>query len=177
MGMDPSRDELDRLLAEAARGNRMAFGQFVRATNDQVYAFCAGIVGRAEADDAAQEAYLGLWRSLGSFRGECSARTYLFVIARRTALRLARQRERWSAAGRQAPGSLVTPPVDGAVELVDLVSALDLDRRTAIILTAVVGLSYAEAARICECPVGTIRSRVARAREQLGSALARTETG
>ena len=48
-----------------------------------------------------------------------------------------------------------------------MLSALPLERRTAIVLTQIIGLTYAEAAEVCECPVGTIRSRVARAREEL----------
>jgi RNA polymerase sigma-70 factor (ECF subfamily) len=53
-----------------------------------------------------------------------------------------------------------------------LVTALDPDRRAAFVLTQLLDLSYAEAADVCECPVGTIRSRVARAREDLVAALA-----
>jgi DNA-directed RNA polymerase specialized sigma24 family protein len=57
-----------------------------------------------------------------------------------------------------------------AAEPHQLLALLDADRRTAIVLTQLLGLSYAEAAEICECAVGTIRSRVARAREELVAA-------
>jgi RNA polymerase sigma-70 factor (ECF subfamily) len=53
----------------------------------------------------------------------------------------------------------------------DLMAALDPDRRAAFVLTQMLGCSYAEAAAICDCPVGTIRSRVARAREDLDAML------
>jgi RNA polymerase sigma-70 factor (ECF subfamily) len=53
------------------------------------------------------------------------------------------------------------------VDLTALLPALDGDRREAFVLTQIVGLSYAEAAEVCDCPVGTIRSRVARARAEL----------
>jgi RNA polymerase sigma-70 factor (ECF subfamily) len=53
------------------------------------------------------------------------------------------------------------------VALVDLLGSLDVERRTAFVLTQVLGLSYDEAARVCECPPGTVRSRVARARAAL----------
>ena len=59
---------------------------------------------------------------------------------------------------------------DEAVLLGQLVAALDPDRREAFVLTQVLDLSYAEAAQVCGCPVGTIRSRVARAREHLVAA-------
>ena len=60
---------------------------------------------------------------------------------------------------------------DEAVLLAQLVAALDPDRHEAFVLTQVLDLSYAEAAQVCGCPVGTIRSRVARAREDLVRAL------
>jgi DNA-directed RNA polymerase specialized sigma24 family protein len=60
-----------------------------------------------------------------------------------------------------------TPDADSAVLAGDLLDRLDPERRSAFVLTALVGLSYAEAAQVCECPVGTIRSRVARARADL----------
>ncbi len=59
----------------------------------------------------------------------------------------------------------------------DLVDALPEERRSAFVLTQVLGCSYEEAATICDVPVGTIRSRVARAREQLATALREAETG
>jgi RNA polymerase sigma-70 factor (ECF subfamily) len=69
----------------------------------------------------------------------------------------------------------------GSVAMRSLVASLEPERREAFVLTQVVGLSYAEAADVCSCPVGTIRSRVARARadlvDALGGAQSRTGTG
>ena len=59
----------------------------------------------------------------------------------------------------------------GRVELLDALYRLPPRRREALVLTCVVGLSYADAAAVCGCPVGTIRSRVARARTELAHAL------
>jgi RNA polymerase sigma-70 factor, ECF subfamily len=65
------------------------------------------------------------------------------------------------------------PPEPGPQTTVDLLlAALDQDRRAAFVLTQLPGCSYAEAAAICDCPIGTIRSRVARAREDLDAMLA-----
>ncbi|WP_240157324.1 sigma factor-like helix-turn-helix DNA-binding protein [Pseudonocardia broussonetiae] len=75
-----------------------------------------------------------------------------------------------AAAVAPRPG-LVRSAVDEAVLLRGLVDALDADRREAFVLTQLLDLSYAEAAEVCGCPVGTIRSRVARAREDLVAAL------
>ena len=55
----------------------------------------------------------------------------------------------------------------GSVDVHQLLDQLDADRRTAFVLTQVLGLTYAEAADVCGCPVGTVRSRVARARDEL----------
>ena len=65
-----------------------------------------------------------------------------------------------------APAAPVSGPEDH-VALVVAVDELDSDRRLAFVLTQILGLSYAEAAEVCDCPVGTIRSRVARARDDL----------
>lgn len=121
----------------------------------------------ANADDATQETYLAAWRSLPSFRGESSARTWLLVIARRTALRLGRRQRRLSELDRESPGPLTAPDPAGWTELDSLINQLHEDRRVALVLTQVLGLSYADAAQVCGCALGTIRSRVARAREDL----------
>ena len=75
----------------------------------------------------------------------------------------------------------VAPDHAESVALAGLLAALDDERREAFVLTQLVGLSYAEAAEVCGCPVGTIRSRVARARSDLvsafGSPEARREIG
>jgi RNA polymerase sigma-70 factor (ECF subfamily) len=160
-------ERLDLLLAEAKAGNRSAFARFIRATNREVWGFCMRIAGPADADDATQETYLALWKSLGSYRGESSARTWLFVIARRSASKIARERRRWAELAGKVPLPPDPPPAALAVEIEETLARLDLERRTAIVLTQMLGFSYAEAAVICECPVGTIRSRVARAREAM----------
>jgi RNA polymerase sigma-70 factor, ECF subfamily len=64
-------------------------------------------------------------------------------------------------------GSLAVPDLYGRVDLDDLLAQLDSERRSAFVLTQVLGLRYDEAAEVLDCPVGTIRSRVARARGDL----------
>src|SRR5580692_7453337 len=79
-----------------------------------------------------------------------------------------------SARPSSAPGPATGswPPEPGAQTTVDLLlAALDPDRRAAFVLTQLLGCSYAEAAQVCDCPIGTIRSRVARAREDLDALL------
>ena len=160
-------DELTELLIEARGGGGDALTTFVRRTQHDIWRFCRPLVGRDEADDVVQETYLAAWRSMASFRGESSARTWLFVIARRCAERTSYRTRRWRELGQHAPGPTPTAAPESADELDVLLGSLSEDRRIALILTQIMGFSYAETAAILECPIGTVRSRVARAREEL----------
>ena len=117
-------------------------------------------------------------RALPGFAGRSTARTWLLSIARHTAadaVRTTLRRPRLSAVDDwESVGSrreLTRSLVDEAVLLRALVADLGTDRREAFLLTQVLDLTYAEAAEVCDCPVGTIRSRVARAREDLMEAM------
>jgi len=132
-----------------------------------VWRLCSQLVRREQADDVTQEVYLRAWRALPSFRGDSSSRTWLLSIARRTCADAVRElRRRRRLMGRLEVNE-VAPDPTRAVAVEALLADLDPDRRTAFVLTQVLGLSYAEAAEICDCPVGTIRSRVARSRADL----------
>lgn len=160
---------------DAGRGDRDAAASFVRATQQQVRRFLAALISPAEADDLTQETYLRATRSLPSFAGRSSARTWLLSIARRVAVDHVRAA---TSRPRTVPLSdsydLTDPDrssFDRQVALERIVAGLPADRREAFVATQVLGLSYAEAAEVCGCPVGTIRSRVARAREDLVAAV------
>ena len=167
---------VDRLtqLALEGRTDEVARAELVRAAYDQVWRLCAGLVDRAGADDLAQETFLRALRSLGRFRADASARTWLLAIARHTCVDelRARQRRRRHAAdggggasGADAPDR--APDASQEALVADLLARLDPDRRAAFVVTQLLGLSYDEAATVCACPTGTIRSRVARARADL----------
>jgi RNA polymerase sigma-70 factor (ECF subfamily) len=160
-------DELTGLLLRARGGDEAALADFVRATHPRVRRFCAYLVGLDDADDATQETFLAAWRALSTYRGEASATTWLFVIARRSADRVVRRRGRWRELAKGLPGPVPVPHPETASEPYELLAGLEMDRRLALVLTQIIGLTYAEAAVVCECPIGTIRSRVARARQEL----------
>jgi RNA polymerase sigma-70 factor, ECF subfamily len=168
-----SVDEVTGLALAAAGGDRVALQRAVRATQAQVWRFCAHLADPASADDLTQEVYLRAIKALPRFRGDSSFRTWLLAIARRTVADHIRtqQRRRRSAMGRTPPAARETAPPDDQVILREVVGQLPEDRRTAFVLTQVLGLSYAEAAQVCRCPIGTIRSRVARARADLVAAI------
>lgn len=164
------------LALAAARGDRHALEAWVRATQADVWRFLAHRASPALADDLTQETYLRAFGSLSRFAGRSSSRTWLLSIARRVVvdqIRAASARPRvadadWeSAAEGKAARDRGTAGFEDMVELGDLLGTLDDDRREALVLTQFLGLSYAEAAEVSGCPVGTVRSRVSRAREDL----------
>lgn len=164
-------DELSRLLLAGRDGDHVALAAWIRRTQAEVWRFCAHLVDPDEADDLTQDVYLRAYQALPGFRGDASARTWLLVIARRACADAIRRRQR----RRRLAAVLPTPSAAGdhshSVQLTDLVARLDSAHRTPFVLTQVVGLTYGEAAEVCDCPVGTVRSRVARARQQLLGAL------
>jgi RNA polymerase sigma-70 factor (ECF subfamily) len=162
-------DEWTRLALSARSGDESARLAFVRATQDEVWRLCAYLGDRDAADDLTQETYLRVFRALRRFRGEAPVRSWLFSIVRRVVADDIAARQRRRATTSEQAGQQATQHPDPASELalVALVGELDQERRTAFVLTQLIGYSYAEAADVCGCPVGTIRSRVARARADL----------
>ena len=173
-------DELERIAADAAGGDPLAAAALVRATQSDVWRLCAALGDRGSADDLTQETYLRAFGSLHRFEGRSSLRTWLLSIARRVCADAVRSRRRRrivlvrddadlealaAADGRRDSSA------EGAV-VADLLARLDPDRREAFVLTQLLGLPYADAAEVVGCPVGTIRSRVARARADLIGSLA-----
>lgn len=161
-------DELTERLLAGRDGDRASLAAWIRATQAEVWRLCAHLVDPGEADDLTQEVYLRACRALPGFRGDASARTWLLAIARRTCADAVRRRQRRRRLARVAPVDReAVADRSGEVELTDLLARLDPDRRTPFVLTQVLGLTYAETAAVCDCPVNTVRSRIARARRQL----------
>ena len=171
-------DELTRLALAAGRGDRGALTAFVRASQRDVWRFCAHLVDPGSADDLTQETYLRALRQLKRFRGEAPVRSWLLTIARRTCATEIASRQRRRDITLDFAVQVRASEADSSlqVELGMLLESLDPDRRTAFVLTQVLGCSYEETARICDCPIGTVRSRVARARDDLLKMTA-TESG
>jgi RNA polymerase sigma-70 factor (ECF subfamily) len=169
-GVPSAVDDLTALALAARDGDRIALTAFVRASQAEVWRLCAHLTDRDAADDVTQDAYMRALGSLGSFRGDSSARTWLLSIAHRACadhVRKAQRRRRLLGALHDRRPTAVAHAVDGAVDLDLLLATLDPDRRIAFVLTQLLGLEYQDAADVVGIPVGTIRSRVARARAQL----------
>lgn len=163
--------------ALAARGgDTEAVERFFRAVHRDVWRYVAYLSSDAQAaDDLTQETFLRALVGLRRFEGRSSARTWLLSIARHAVVdsfrysaarpRLSHTDDWQSAAERAQPRNL--PGFEDGVALSDLLTMLPDERREAFLLTQLLGLPYAEAALISGCPVGTVRSRVARARAAL----------
>lgn len=164
-------DELTALLRRAATGDRLALASFIRASQADVWRFCAHLVDPGSADDLTQEVYVRAMRSMHRFRGDASARTWLLAVARNVAADEIRRRQRRRRTEPAAPISDETPAEVEAIAVQDLIDRLDPERRAAFVLTQQLGFSYREAATTLGVPIGTVRSRVARGREQLITAL------
>lgn len=166
-------DELTSLALAAGRGDRAALGRFVRETQADVWRLCAHLVDPGSADDLTQDTYLRAIPALRKFRGDAPVRAWLLAIARRACAAEISARTRGRQLATRLAGTphgtlAALPAAPGAqAEADELLAALEPDRRAAFVLTQLLGCSYAEAAAVCGCPVGTIRSRVARAREDL----------
>lgn len=170
--------QLTRYAMAAKQGDREAASAFVRGTQQQVRQLLRHLTDRHHADDLTQDCYVRALSALGSFRGQSSARSWLLAIARRVAADHLRKRNRrpqqadcvdWqSAAERVQP---LQPAMAEGYALRTALRELDPERRDAFVLTQILGLSYEETARVCDCKLGTVRSRVARARSDLAERL------
>ena len=169
-------DHLTNLLVAARDGDHRALERFISETQDDVWRLCRYLGDRECADDLAQETYERAISSLHRYRADGHARGWLLTIARRTcadhARRAGRRRRRDDRARSDATagihgGALTVADGSSRVELDAILTQLDADRRAAFVLTQVLGLHYDEAAGVLGCPIGTIRSRVARARNDL----------
>lgn len=181
-------DDLTAVALAAGAGDRSALERFVRDTQRDVWRLVAHLAGVALADDLTQETYLRALPSLPRFEARSTARTWLLSIARRAVvdhIRSAKSRPRtvgsvdWTEAAdqRQAETRGMAAGFEDLVELNVLLGRLEPERREALVLTQILGLSYLEAADVCQCPVGTIRSRVARARDDLTHAVQQRRQG
>ncbi|WP_406464363.1 sigma-70 family RNA polymerase sigma factor [Streptomyces sp. NBC_01622] len=169
----------------ARNGDPHATEHFVRALHGDVLRYVAHLSGDPQtAHDLTQDTFVRALDSLPGFEGRASARTWLLSIARRAVAdsfrraavrpRLADAHDWQLALERGQPCGL--PGFEDGIALLDLLETLPDERREAFVLTQVVGLTYDEAARFIGCPIGTVRSRVARARTTLERLLREAET-
>jgi RNA polymerase sigma-70 factor (ECF subfamily) len=158
---------LRSLLDAAVNGDDRALGELVRRTQPIVWRVCTILGSPDEVEDLVQETYLRAMRSLTSFRGEAPVQAWLLAIARNVCADHVRRRTRRTRLVDRLRAERTEYQQEPTTALDELVRSLAANRREAFVLTQVCGLSYAEAAEVMDCPIGTVRSRVARARADL----------
>ena len=182
--------ELDQALVERVKnGDKRAFDLLVRKYQHKIVSVVTRYVSDwSEAQDVAQEAFIRAYRAMGAFRGDSAFYTWIYKIAINTAKNYLVSRGRRPPIGDIAIEDAVQ--MDGASQLRDratperellrqeieqtvfgTVEELPEELRTAITLREVDGLSYEEIAEAMNCPIGTVRSRIFRAREAIDEKL------
>jgi RNA polymerase sigma-70 factor (ECF subfamily) len=173
-----------QLIQQCLSGNTEAFGELVIRYQDRLYNSLMLMVGSPEdARDLAQEAFVHAFRKLDSFRGDAAFYTWLFRIAVNAAISFRRRAARQKSASidvlKEAAGAEPLDRHDDAspssqIETQETqqvvrqaLGELSEEFRTALVLTEIEGMSYEEAAAAVGCPIGTIRSRIHRARNEL----------
>lgn len=171
---------MDRVRA----GEPRAFEVLVRTYQHRVFGVAARMLGNtAEAEEVAQEVFLRVHRAIGEFRGEAKLSTWLYTITSRLCLgRLGGRERRVARDGEEVLTRLASGEADPAaalerseleVALHRAIGELPEDRRVVVILRDLEGLAYEEIAAALELPVGTVRSRLHRARMDLKDKLER----
>jgi len=182
--------QVDQLLVERVqKGDKAAFDLLIHKYQHRIVSLIGRYVSDpSEALDVAQEAFIKAYRAIGKFRGDSAFYTWLYRIAINTA-------KNWLVARNRRPPASDIDAVDAEQydmdsrlkdrstpenELMreeiekmvyDTIATLPDDLRTAIILREIEGMSYEEIATTMECPIGTVRSRIFRAREAIDEKL------
>jgi len=182
--------EDDRLVDRCQDGDLEAFNKLVLKYQDRVFDTVYRMVADYEdARDLAQDCFLKAFLAIGEFRGQSSFYTWLFRIAVNCALsqrRRAARQERYVVAHYETPEELgpAAASEDGdpsrlvqqeeeRATVIEALRCLDPDHRAVIVLKDIEGVDYGQMAEILECPRGTVKSRVHRARQALRRELVR----
>lgn len=169
--------ELYRL---AARGDDRAFSELVKRYESMVYNVAYEVLGNTDdAYDASQEALLRLWRSSKNYRGECEVKTWIYGIAKNAALDIHRQRGRRQTVPLESAADMPAYETteEAAMHRFDAeavraaIKTLPLQYRETLLLRYMYDMDYAEISKATDSPIGTVKSRLARARELLAEAL------
>jgi len=190
VGNNVSEARVDQLLVERVqKGDKAAFDLLIHKYQHRIVSLISRYVSDpSEALDVAQEAFIKAYRAIGKFRGDSAFYTWLYRIAINTAKNWLVARNRRPPASdidaaeaeqydmdsrlkeRSTPeNELLREEIEKTVY--DTISSLPDDLRTAIILREMEGMSYEEIATTMECPIGTVRSRIFRAREAIDEKL------
>jgi len=180
-----------KLIADCLSGNTAAFGELVARHQDRLYNTVLRLLDHPEdARDVVQEAFLHAYQSLHSFKGDARFFTWLYRIAVNTAISLKRKRRmvlRIQPAGEEGGGIDPLDPNETnrpghAIEMAEqekrvheALGRLSTEHRAVLVMKDMEGLKYEEMAEVLGVPIGTIRSRLHRARLELREILVQEE--
>lgn len=173
-------------LARARTGDPRAFEELARSEERALFRHVARLLGPVDAEDVVQDAFISAWRSLASFEGT-SFRAWLFRIATNRAIDVLRSRKRRAELPLDPPAdepASWAEPADGGADLVEIagnrealavveeaLGSVPVEQRAALLLRDVEGFDYEEIARITASELGTVKSRIHRARLAVRNAL------
>ena len=167
--------------AHPAGEREAAFHELVHRYQRRLFAVCVRVLGSpSDAEDAVQETFVRLARGAAGFRGDAKLSTWLYRVARNVCTDHVRYDARRPSTPVEDVAAVADEPHaddligarETAMTLEAALARLDDQSRLLLLLVAVEGLSYAEAAAAVDLPVGTVKSRVSRARVRLGELLA-----
>ena len=181
----------NRLITDCREGNTAAFGELVSRYQDRLFNTVVRLVDNAEdARDVVQEAFLHAYQSLHSFKGDSLFFTWLYRIAVNTAISMKRKQRHVLRIAPTGEGSGAIDPLDPsesnrpghAIEMAeeerqvhDALAKLSPEHRAVLVMKDMDGMKYEDMAEILGVPVGTIRSRLHRARLEMRDILLQTE--
>lgn len=172
---------VEELVRAAAGGDEDAFAELVKLHEKKVYHLALKMCGNPEdASDAAQEAFLSAWKGLPNFRGEAGFSTWLYRLTSNAAIDLLRRTKKQRGEASLDDENTGIDPVDGSPSLQERIEAGELreavaaglaglseDHRQALVLREMQELSYEEIAAALDVDLGTVKSRIFRARGAL----------
>lgn len=187
---EKTSDQIDKeFVARVQQGDKSAYNHLVRKYQHKIIQLVNRYVkDPSEAQDVTQEAFIKAYRALGNFRGDSAFYTWLYRIAINTAknylVSRARRHSEQEVDVQDAEQFENTPQLKGLdtpeqqllndeiiAAIKTAIDKLPEDMRTAIMLREFEGMSYEDIALTMNCPVGTVRSRIFRAREAIDSKL------
>ena len=175
----------EKLLKKAQQGDADAFEQLVAPYEQKIYALCLRLLAhREDAQDAAQETMLRLYRALVSYRGEAQLGTFIYRVTANTCMDALRRRNVRACESLEALDDVGVVPVDDSPgpeetilraeeneRLSRAIDALSDEMRLPLVLREIQALSYEEVAQTLGLEMGTVKSRIHRAREKLARML------
>lgn len=176
-------------LRRLQRGDPRAFRELVRLHEDRVYSFVLRMLGDPqEAEDVSQEVFLAVHRNVARFRGDCQVSTWLYRMAKNHCLNRLKYLERRAPGGEidlertgtsgDAFGSRSRRPdeemlaAEERAQVQRALGALSPEHRMLVVMRDIEGLGYEQIALVAQLPLGTVKSRIHRARAMLADALA-----